>query len=174
MCIRDSFRAADEGDGSIVEAAVDDFEVIETVCEDNSGPGDNYCVANVNSTGLPAAIGATGSEFVVDNDLTLIATQMPPNKFGYFLTSQTQGLVFNPGGSQGILCLGGTIVRYAQSVLSTGSTGEFSLQIDLTNIPPPHNAPVMAGETWNFQTWYRDNNPDQTSNFSDGLSITFQ
>lgn len=168
------FRAADEGDGSIVEAAVDDFEVIETVCEDNSGPGDNYCVANVNSTGLPAAIGATGSEFVVDNDLTLIATQMPPNKFGYFLTSQTQGLVFNPGGSQGILCLGGTIVRYAQSVLSTGSTGEFSLQIDLTNIPPPHNAPVMAGETWNFQTWYRDNNPDQTSNFSDGLSITFQ
>jgi hypothetical protein len=32
----------------------------------------------------------------------------------------------------------------------------------------------MAGETWNFELWYRDNNPGPTSNFSDGLTITFQ
>ncbi|MFT5291611.1 MAG: hypothetical protein ACI82F_003696, partial [Planctomycetota bacterium] len=31
---------------------------------------------------------------------------------------------------------------------------------------------VMAGQTWNFQCWSRDNNPGPTSNFTDAVSIT--
>ena len=33
---------------------------------------------------------------------------------------------------------------------------------------------VNAGETWNFTAWFRDVNPNQTSNFTDGLAIQFQ
>ena len=43
---------------------------------------------------------------------------------------------------------------------------------DLTAIPG-HGA-VVVGETWNFQAWFRDNNPGQTSNSTDGYSILFQ
>ena len=36
------------------------------------------------------------------------------------------------------------------------------------------NIAVMPGDTWNFVAWYRDVNPSNTSNFTDGLSVTFQ
>ena len=45
--------------------------------------------------------------------------------------------------------------------------------IDLANFPPPINA-VQVGETWNFQAWYRDFQLVATSNFTNGVSITFQ
>ena len=38
--------------------------------------------------------------------LWLTATDVPEDPFGYFLASQTQDFVANPGGSQGNLCLG--------------------------------------------------------------------
>ncbi|MCP3919930.1 MAG: hypothetical protein GY711_30745 [bacterium] len=31
----------------------------------------------------------------------------------------------------------------------------------------PAHAFVLAGETWFFQCWYRDNNPGPTSHFTD-------
>ncbi len=54
----------------------------------------------------------------------------------------------------------------------SGPTG--SLQVDLNAIPVNPPQPALAGETWNFQCWFRDNNPALTSNFTDGLSVTFQ
>ena len=35
------------------------------------------------------------------------------------------------------------------------------------------NLAVQAGETWLFQLWFRDVNPGNTSNFTDGIAITF-
>ncbi len=32
---------------------------------------------------------------------------------------------------------------------------------------------MSSGDTWNFQCWYRDNNPVPTSNFTDAVSVTF-
>jgi hypothetical protein len=50
----------------------------------------------------------------------------------------------------------------------------FSVTLDLTAFPQPGGTHgVMPGETWNFQCWYRDANPGPTSNFTDGISITF-
>ena len=111
---------------------------------------------------------------MTDNDLKLTASQLPANKFGYFITSQTQGFVQGPGNSQGNLCLSGTIGRYVALVGSSGPVGRLTIQIDLADMPPPAQSQVLSGETWNFQAWYRDNNPGPTSNFTDAVAVTFQ
>ncbi len=136
--------------------------------------GTAYCPAVVNSSGNAAEIGATGSIAVADNDVTLATTGMPPGEFGYYLTSQTQGLVVQPGGSSGNLCLGGTIGRYIQDVQNTGVTGSFELVIDLTSLPLTPPVAVLPGETWNAAPWCRDTPVFDTAHVSNGVSIPFQ
>jgi hypothetical protein len=141
-------------------------------------PGDPFCMANANSTGGPARISATGTTSVAANDFTLHTDDMPTNAFAFFLTSRTQGFVQNPGGSAGNLCLGGAIGRYVGpgQVQNSGGAGSVSLVLDLTSTPTPTGfVSVQSGETWSFQTWFRDAVGGQaTSNFSDGLEVTFQ
>jgi hypothetical protein len=134
--------------------------------------GSNYCVATLNSSGQSAAILALGSDEVALNDLTLVAYNMPPGEFGYFITSETQGFVPGAGGSQGNLCVLGTIGRFNALIQMSDAQGIFGITVDLNAIPLL--GVVMAGETWSFQTWFRDNNPGSTSNFSDGLELMFQ
>jgi hypothetical protein len=141
--------------------------------------GTPYCSPAVqNSSGASCLIRAFGSEVRSLNGVRLTAFQLPSNSFGYFITSRTQGLVMGPGGSQGTLCLGGSVGRYnlpAQIFNSTG-VGRASVDIDLGSTPTPAMGfiSVMAGETWNYQAWYRDANPTATSNFSDGVFVTYQ
>ena len=136
--------------------------------------GTTYCSPAVaNSTGVPAVITACGSTEADGGYFMLRAADLPPDQFGYFLASATQGFVPNPGGSQGNLCLTGTIGRFGKQIQNSGPVGAFTIQVDLTNIPtsPPHT--VLAGETWNFQAWFRDVNPGPTSNFTDGIAVSF-
>jgi len=80
-----------------------------------------------------------------------------------------------PGGSQGTLCLGGAIGRYAGNIFQSSAAGDHSFPIDLAQLPSPTgNVAAAAGETWNFQCWFRDANPSVTSNFTYPVSITFQ
>jgi hypothetical protein len=142
------------------------------------GLGTNYCQAVANSTGTPAVMGATGTALVAQNALVLRSSQLPNNAFGFFLTSRTQGSVMNPGGSQGNLCLSGSIGRYVGpgQIKNSGATGTIQLPIDLTRHPTPTGlVSVAPGETWNFQAWYRDAvGGVPTSNFTDGLEVLFQ
>ncbi len=136
--------------------------------------GSNYCgPANLNSTGQSGVMSGFGSTVATENNLELTASQLPTNQFGYFVTSETQGFVANPGGSQGNLCLSGNIGRFVAQVGSSGPTGTLVIQVDLANIPITPPQAVQAGETWNFQCWFRDVNPNNTSNFTDGLEILF-
>jgi len=165
------FTANDGDPQSIVEVAIDAFQLAYLACE---SLGTNYCgPANLNSDGGSAVIMAIGSPVVADNDVTLTAMNMPPNKLGYFLTSTTQGFVPFVHGSDGNLCLGGIIGRYANQIQDSGSASWFSIKLDLGNMPPLGTA-VAPGETWNFQAWFRDENPTPTSNFTDGASVLFQ
>jgi len=135
--------------------------------------GEVYCHPAVdNSTGMAGEIEASGSLRVADGDLTLSARHLPPNQFGYFLTSDTQGFVANPGGSDGNLCLGGAIGRFRSQVQNSGTGGRFSIEVDLQGLPfvPPHA--VLPGETWNFQAWHRD--IGGRSNFTDATSLLFE
>lgn len=145
------------------------------------GPGSTrYCTpAASNSTGQPTSLTATGSHSASTNQLTLSASRLPLNSFGFFLTSRIQGLVTGAGGSQGDLCLGGTIGRYvgAGQVRNSGAAGTFALLLDLTRTPAATAfVSIGAGETWHFQAWFRDVGPggQASSNFSDALSILFQ
>lgn len=141
--------------------------------------GDLHCSpAVVNSTGVSANIRAEGSDYAVDNLVTLTANALPQNTFAFFLTSRTSGFVAMPGGSAGNLCLSGAIGRYVGpgQIQSTGLFGEVELDIDLSNHPQPLGlVQVISGETWNFQCWYRDTVGGVSgSNFSSGLSIEFR
>ncbi len=147
--------------------------------DNGGGIGTNYCGPAVNnSTGAPASISSAGSAVALNNDLTLTTMNMPANAFGFFITSQMQGFAANPGGSDGNLCLSGAIGRYVGpgQIQNSGPAGMISLVLDLTNTPQPTGAvAVVAGETWNFQTWFRDTSSSggATSNFSDGLQVDF-
>ncbi|MCP3919111.1 MAG: hypothetical protein GY711_26510 [bacterium] len=134
-----------------------------------------YCSPAVpNSSGMPARILAEGSPFVTDNALTLTAFDLPPGEFGYFLVGNSQGSI-TPPGSDGVLCLTcgwsgcSGIGRFNQGGrIIQGPTG--SIEVDLTNLPLSPPWTVSAGETWNFQCWYRDLN---SNNFTDAVSVMF-
>jgi hypothetical protein len=146
---------------------------------DSSVIGTSYCAPGAsNSTGYPASIFATGSPSVAANDVTLTSVLIPDNSFGFYLTSLTQGNVVNPGGSAGILCLSGSIGRYvgAGQILNSGTSGSIALALDLTQHPTPTGlVSVTPGQTWHFQSWFRDvASGVATSNFTDGLRVTFE
>jgi endonuclease I len=147
-------------------------------CNGTGGPfGAVFCSPAIpNSTGNPTLIHAAGSIIAADNDLDLSVSQLPPNVIGYFLSGRSAGFVPNPGGSQGILCLGGAIGRFnaPSQIRFSGPFGFFLVPVDLTQMPTSPVQPAVAGETWTFQCWYRDVNPNSTSNFSEAIEFTFQ
>ncbi len=142
--------------------------------------GSNFCgPAPDNSANRPGKISARGSLQAAANNVTLVAYDLPYNHFGFFLISRGQGVMQNPAGSWGHLCLAGSHpIGRLNDVASIGYSqgGRFEVPIDLTNVPePPGHSAVQAGETWNFQAWHRDIVGGQSgSNFTDGLEITFQ
>lgn len=142
------------------------------------GPGGPYCTAVPNSIGSGAQLFPVGSTVAADNGLSLTVTGLPSNRFGFFLNSQAQGFVSQPGGSQGNLCLGGSIGRYsgAGQIRNSGPAGEFSLALNLNATPTPGGlVSIQAGQTWYFQAWYRDTVAGAaSSNFSNGYRVPFQ
>lgn len=139
-------------------------------------PGaNNYCGPGVaNSTGLSGGIEASGSSQVALNNLTMRATQLPANQFGFLLTSLDFDFVPQAGGSQGNLCLGGSIVRFNQQIANSGPGGTITTAVDLNDIPSTPSQQVFAGQTWFFQFWHRDQNPGLTSNFTDAVYVDFR
>jgi len=137
--------------------------------------GTSYCTPNPNSRGLTGIQTVLGSSVVAQNEITLVASRLPLNAFGYFLASRTQGFVANAGGSQGNLCLGGAVGRFNGAIFNTGLSGSGTLAVDLQSIPSPSGLiSVLPGETWHFQTWHRDTVASTaTSNFTDAVSVTF-
>ena len=138
--------------------------------------GTNYCTAIANVTGVPSRMSATGQTSVAANNVTIMASDLPPSQFGIFVVSNMTGFIPAGTSSNGNICLGGVIGRYNQTgqILSTGATGEFSLPINLMTVPQGNGlAQVMPGEDWHFQAWHRSA-VGLGSNFSDGLTISFQ
>ena len=177
----------DPGNPEWFDGHLDDIQVYDGVLDstqvqwlyDNPGKtlgggpvGANYCgPANLNSSGGAAVIAGWGQTDVAFNDLMLTATGMPANETGYFVVADASGFVSLPGGSSGNLCLGGQMGRFVGQLASTGATGEFSIDVDLTALPILGGTAVQAGEWWYFQAWFTGG---ASSNFTDGLVVQFQ
>ncbi len=164
------FIATDTGNFNIVEAGIDEFRVIDATCDD--AVGTPYCTAAANSTGGFGTIQGEGSAFLALNNLELLASNLPTTQTGFFVVSSAQAFVANAGGSQGNLCVGANTGRYLGQVGNSGAAGEIRLVVDAAAIPQPvGTTATLPGDTWNFQCWHRDQNPGQTSNFTQGYSV---
>jgi len=160
------FRASDLGSGSIVEAAIDDVSMDDLSCGGGCGSVVNYCQTSSNSVGSGALITLAGSVSVAANDAVLVADSLPNNQPGifYFGPNQIQVAFGN-----GFRCVGGTTTRLPPVTSSFGSVG---YALDLNNLP--FGAAINAGDTVNFQYWYRDPaDGGMGFNLTDGLSATF-
>ncbi len=139
--------------------------------------GNMYCTAEPNSTGSTSRIFGTGDVFAANNNFSLLATDLPEGEFAYFIGSYHQTQVNNPGSSSGNLCVGGggAIARFHYT-LGAITGGQFTGDIDLTNVPlpPSMTGAISSGQTFNFQLWHREGgSPTGQSNFSPGLEVTF-
>lgn len=141
-----------------------------------AGPvlGEPYCFAANNSTGGFGRLDGNGTKNIIANDFSLLASNLPANQFGLYVCSLTESFFNNPGG-QGFLCVGGQIGRFNSQVASSGFFGTIPLVVDLNALPQPSGlVAAQPGETWHFQCWYRDVNPNVTSNLTEGYRVTFQ
>jgi hypothetical protein len=131
---------------------------------------ESYCDSTTNSTGQVALLEVTGSLDVNDGQLDYSVTNLPPNRPGIFFMGQSTANVPGFGGSQGVLCVGAPQIRY-EDVQFSSLSGEVAYSPDFGNLP--QGTVFSAGSTWYLQFWYRDSNPDATSNTANGVSIRF-
>ncbi len=159
------FVASDLGGTSTIEAAVDDFKVVDVDC--NGCSLSNYCSSNPNSTGVPAVMSYFGTVVISNNDFGLFADMCPPQQFGVFFFGPSQSST--PFGN-GLMCVAGGFTRFPP--ISTDFFGQALLPLDLNNLP--NGETFDAGETVNFQFWYRDPMGGGAAfNLTDGLEATF-
>jgi len=130
--------------------------------------GSNYCVAAPNSVSPGATLCAAGSGSIAANDLVLQCSSLPTNQFGVFYYGPNQiQLAFGNGWR----CVGGGVFRLP--ILNSGSGGVMTYVVDNTS-PPQASGQLQAGESWNFQCWYRDPAGGGAAfNLSDATSILF-
>ena len=111
--------------------------------------------------------------------LRLVAGDLPSGQFGYFLASAATQAPTTPIGSQGQICLGGSVLRILPSIGKASESRMLAWEVDVNNVDSlgagiPGFDVIQAGQTWNFQAWHRDRNPGPTSNFTEMLSVPFQ
>ncbi len=151
--------------------------------------GITFCQPNANSTGQAALLSGSylNGGFM---QLHLDVEGGASGEFGYFLVGDHSHGSLNLG--DGVFCLagaGGQFYRYNLAPgTSENSVGVFDSNGVLQNISNtstsgsgfdvpmqiPGSQPILSGQTWHFQAWYRDTPAGAGhSNFSNGLSVTF-
>ncbi len=140
--------------------------VLYTDCRSDCGAfacDASYCAThNVGATRL--------NDCVVGTGLLLTSTGMSGGIVGYALVSDGQGVISNPPGAVGDMCLaGGTGLGRYTGDLVFGTTDTTDL---IAYGPIPGFGGVYApGQTWNFQTWYRVGGG---SRFTDATTVTLE
>ena len=152
----------------------EDTVLIETpYCDCPVGPcGNDYAPAGCrNSTGVGALLTASGSSSWAADDLVLTLTQAPTFQFGivYMGTVQVGPIPFGDG----LRCVGGNVCRLP--LRNTGATGSFSYGPGIIGLAGAAGCPVLPGDIWNFQGWYRDpaGPCGNGFNLSNAVEVTF-
>ncbi len=138
-----------------------------------------YCTQLDGSPNNTAVLDASGCD--LSSPIFLDLSMAPPGQFTYLLVGSSTGVINDPAGALGDLCLvGGLLSRYRLDMGSTSASGTFSVNISNSNsggpgfgIPSSGGAAIQAGETWNFQYWFR-NAGGAPSGFSEAISVNFE
>ncbi len=162
-------------DGSLADMGALPFDMSYCTAGCAGDVGVSTCASTVNSTGQIATAAALGSAAVAADFLVLVASDLPPGQFGYFLVSTTSGFEPNFGGGLGNLCLGGIPVRLNGmpngAILVSNQVGDVSLALELQSDVP---GGVSQGDSVHFQYWFRDMAGAQsTSNTSSDVVVSF-
>ena len=181
-----------DGDADVLSASGRDDKIawyenlmlqVESYCACVTGApcGNTDSVAGcANSSGAGALLSASGSSLVTLDNLVLTAESVPAQQFGLlFMGYVTTEVPFGDGK----LCITpsgiGGVYRYG--VQSSGASGVLGEGPGI--VAYSHAAfggfrgfgAIAAGETWNFQAWYRDPGGPCGSafNLSNALAVTF-
>jgi len=125
-------------------------------------PGQTYCPATPNSTGLIAQMTGSGTSSIAANDLVIIANPIPPNVHGIFINSGTQAQI--PFGSK-VRCVAKPFFR-SRVIQAQGSVLSFEVRNEILG-------GTFAGASRFFQAWFRDNTDPDTFGLSNGYAVTF-
>jgi hypothetical protein len=131
-------------------------------------PPVEYCLAAPNSVNPNGAtMGSGGTTSLQANNFVLNAFGLPPNVLNLFFFGQNQTLV--PFGN-GYRCIAAPFYRLPPT--NADFFGDATFNLDVTNLP--QGQVILAGQTWNFENWYRDPAAGGANyNGSDGLSVLF-
>ena len=159
--------------GAVRTAGLADVGAVEALGETIA------CAVVPNSIGAAPYIVATGDGSAAANSVSLIVGDLPPGRFGYFLSGTLAGAIANPGGSAGVQCITGIVGRLNRSTLgevrAADARGTIEVTLDLTRLATPTGTEaILAGDTRLFQLWYRDGITTPSSNFSEALQVTFR
>ncbi len=167
-----------DGDLDVVSASQNDERLAWHRNLTNASIGSQVCgPANPNSTGRSGRIAAYGSAMAADGDLTLRVLEVTPGAVTLFLVGSQEGFLPGAGGSEGNLCLAGTLGRFQRpgELDSVNADGTRSIPVRVDSLPQPSGfVPILAGQTWTFQAWHRDVvGGVATSNFTSAVTIAF-
>lgn len=134
----------------------------------------SYCITAPNSNGAGAVIGQTGSTSIFANDFTLTATGASTDQPGLFFYGLNQ--IQLPFGD-GFRCVGsgGFGIYRLYPATPTDAAGDTERLLDFDALPASSGPGMIeAGDTWNFQFWYRDPAAGASGfNLSDALEVGF-
>ena len=170
------FIASDYGSESIVEAAIDDLQLLDIGC---SVAATTYCTAGASANGCQALMAATGTPSAsLTSGFTLDVTGVEGDKDGllFFGTSGRQANTWGSGTS--FQCIVPPVKRTSvQTGNGTAGTcgGVFTLDFNTWMSNHPFKAPSV-GTVTQVQAWYRDpqNTSNQTTSLSDAVEFTIQ
>jgi len=170
-------------DGSVVAGYVDGAPGAFTGVRYETGAGavgqDVGAAVAPNSTGAFGRITGTGSLIASENNLRLSVDSLPAFATCIFVVGSDLRAVPLPVGA-GALLVVGSVGRYAvpgtpPTFLVTGPDGRAQTNVDLSALPIGAGAgvPVMAGETWYFQAWHREDPSAGGANLTNALGVSF-
>ncbi|MEM9803542.1 MAG: hypothetical protein AAGA20_24710 [Planctomycetota bacterium] len=144
-------------------------------CEET---GSRYCSpATPNSSGAPGRMAVFGPPRTALLSIDLFADDLPPMSPGFFVASRSNQVVANPAVWTGDLCIWGSpISRRIGGTRIAGDDGRSFVRYNRPALPAPDGGglvPILPGETWHFQYWYRDAGAALPSSFTDAVSVTF-